>query len=345
VSDPLGVGFIGAGPVTQAIHLPTLATMADRFRVVHVMDVDAAVAAAVAARTDCRSTTDVQVLLDDRAVEVVAICSPHQFHAEQVEAAAKAGKRGILCEKPLATTVEQAQRIADISASSGIPVVVGAMHVHDPAFVAASQAWGNLPEDATLVKVMTYLPSNDELVELSTDLAAPAPAPRPPGDLSAPATRAAAVRAGILGLATHNLPLVRRFVPSVEQVLSAGFVAPFGYELTFRSGDTVAQLLALMPGRWRPDWSVHTFGSGSELHVRFPPSYVLAGSATATLSTGFSETSWRYPRNGYQAEWLHLADVVEGHSDLAVSVQTAVDDLLYALQLADGADTLILEQR
>src|SRR5207247_5670149 len=142
----LGVGVIGAGPVTQAIHLPTLATLADRLRVVHVMDVDGAVAAAVAARTGARSTTDVQALLDDAAVDVVAVCSPHQFHAEQVEAATKAGKRGILCEKPLATTVEQAQRIADVSASSGVPVVVGAMHVHDPAFVAASRAWGTLPD-------------------------------------------------------------------------------------------------------------------------------------------------------------------------------------------------------
>jgi Oxidoreductase family, NAD-binding Rossmann fold len=46
-------------------------------------------------------------------VGVVAICSPGQFHAAQVEAATAAGKRGILCEKPLATTVEEAQLIAD----------------------------------------------------------------------------------------------------------------------------------------------------------------------------------------------------------------------------------------
>jgi hypothetical protein len=33
MSSSLGVGIIGAGPVTQAIHLPTLATLADRLRV------------------------------------------------------------------------------------------------------------------------------------------------------------------------------------------------------------------------------------------------------------------------------------------------------------------------
>ena len=52
------------------------------------MDVDEGVARSVAARTGARSTTDVQVLLDDPAVDVVAVCSPHRFHGEQVEAAA-----------------------------------------------------------------------------------------------------------------------------------------------------------------------------------------------------------------------------------------------------------------
>ena len=54
MSASLGVGILGAGPVTQAIHLPTLTTLDDRFRVVHVMDVNADVAATVAARTGAR---------------------------------------------------------------------------------------------------------------------------------------------------------------------------------------------------------------------------------------------------------------------------------------------------
>ncbi|HET9522955.1 MAG TPA: Gfo/Idh/MocA family oxidoreductase, partial [Terrimicrobiaceae bacterium] len=100
MSKPLGVGIIGAGPVTQAIHLPTLATLGDRLQVVHIMDVNAEVGALVASRTGARSTTSIQTLLEDPEVDVVAICSPGQFHAAQVEATTAAGKRGILCEKP-----------------------------------------------------------------------------------------------------------------------------------------------------------------------------------------------------------------------------------------------------
>ena len=201
------------------------------------MDVNSEVGALVASRTGARSTTSVETLLEDPEVDVVAICSPSQFHAAQVEAATAAGKRGILCEKPLATTVEEAQLIADVSARTGVPVVVGAMHVYDPAFAAVQKSWGDLPDTATLVRVAVYLPHNDDLVNLGDELAAPAPAPGSPPDLASPKVRAEMVRGGVLGLATHNLPISRRhFVPTVQEVLAAEFVPPWGYQLTLAAG-------------------------------------------------------------------------------------------------------------
>lgn len=104
MSTQLGVGILGAGPVTQAIHLPTLARLPDLFRVTTVMDIDAQVAETVASRAMAEPTQSVQAVLDNPSVDVVAVCSPHQFHAEQVAAICAAGKRGILCEKPLATS-------------------------------------------------------------------------------------------------------------------------------------------------------------------------------------------------------------------------------------------------
>jgi myo-inositol 2-dehydrogenase/D-chiro-inositol 1-dehydrogenase len=138
----VGVGFIGAGPVTQAIHLPTLATLADRLHVAHVMDVDEPLAAAVATRVGARSTTEVDELLADPDVGVVAICSPHRFHAEQVEAACAAGKRAILCEKPLAVDYDGVARIVAASQASDVPVIVGTIHVYDPAVAAARLSSG-----------------------------------------------------------------------------------------------------------------------------------------------------------------------------------------------------------
>ena len=58
MSKPLGVGMIGAGPVAQAIHLPTVATLGDRLQVVHI--IDAVVRALVASRPGAGSQREQQ---------------------------------------------------------------------------------------------------------------------------------------------------------------------------------------------------------------------------------------------------------------------------------------------
>lgn len=341
--DIVGVGLIGAGPVTQAIHLPTLASLGDPLRVTHVMDVDANVAAAVAARAGARHTSDLDTLLDDPAVAVVAICSPHQFHADQVEAACAAGKRAVLCEKPLATDPEGSARIANASVESGVPIIVGAMHVYDPAVVAASRAWGDLTDTAHFIRVITVLPPNDRFVELSTDLHAAPPPRAAPARVDPAEARAEVISAGILGLATHDLPLVRRFVPVVEDLAVARVLQPWGYDITFTGGDCAVQLVALHHALWRPDWTLTVWGDQRELHIEFPPSYVLAGSAAVTLRAPDGSHRWRSAENGYQAEWRHVADVATGRCAPAVSVQDAVADLDYALALSDAATGRVRE--
>ena len=87
---------------SSALHLPTLARLAERFAVVHVSDGGSGGAAALAARTGARTRPGIDDLLADPRVEIVAICSPPHLHAAQVRAAVAAGKRAILCEKPLA---------------------------------------------------------------------------------------------------------------------------------------------------------------------------------------------------------------------------------------------------
>ena len=334
----LGVGIVGAGPVTQAIHLPTLATVADRLHVAHVMDVDAEVARAVAARAGARHSTDIGELLADPAVDVVAICSPHRFHVEQVEAACAAGVKTILCEKPLAVDADGADRIVVASRASGVPVIVGTMHVYDPAWAAAAAQWDGIVH---LVRSVIVLPPNERFIDVATEMhSEPAPLPRP--DAEAPEVLAATMSADILGVATHNLPLVRRFAPVVREVEAARPLRPFGYDITYRSGDCTVQLLAALHGHWRLDWTLEVWGDTQELHADFPPSYVLAGSATTTLRARGGERRWRFAENGYQAEWRHVADVAEGRMAPAVSVEDAAADLCYALTLAAAATDRVL---
>lgn len=323
----LGVGILGCGPVTQAIHLPTLATLTGRLRVVHVMDVDARAAGDVGARAGARWTTNVGELLADPEVEVVAVCSPHEFHAEQVEAACAAGKKAVLCEKPLAVDEQQAERIALASRSSGVPVVVGTMHVYDPAVRAAAAEWGDLAATARLVRSVILLPPNERFIELSTEMQ-PAP-PAIPETMSPDVP----LSGRILTLATHDLPLIRGFAPVVDDIHVARPLTPSGYDIAYRSGEVTVQLLASFHGHWRPDWTLAVWGTGLDLHIEFPPSYVLAGSATVTLRTPSCDRRWSLPESGYQAEWQHVADIADELCAPAVEVEEAAADLRYALDL------------
>ena len=81
---PHGVGIIGAGPGVAALHLPTLAHLADDFRVTHVSDAGSGRAEGLAARVGARASVGIDELLADPEVDIVAICSPPGEHAAQI---------------------------------------------------------------------------------------------------------------------------------------------------------------------------------------------------------------------------------------------------------------------
>jgi predicted dehydrogenase len=342
------VGILGAGPVTQAIHLPSLARLRDILEVRHIMDVDPAVAESVAARVGARFSTSMEELLADPAVEIVAICSPHQFHAVQVIAACRAGKKAVLCEKPFAMNGEEAAAIAAVSAETGVPIVVGAMHTFDPGWLAAESAWGNLPDQVHTVRSSIVLPPNPRFEDFATEIVGRTPPPAPPNGANADAAAdAAAVKAkltgGVMGLAIHDLPLVRRFAPdfaSVE-VLHAQTVLPFGYVISLRAGNVAIELRAAMNGTWEPSWTFEAIGDDASLSIDFTPSYVHAGSSTARIRTAAGTTVLGpFGHNGYEGEWRKLAELARGTGEVPAP-ETLIHDLEFALAIADAAATRV----
>ncbi len=59
-------------------------------------------------------TTDYRELLRDPAIDVVHICTPNALHFSMAKDALLAGKH-VICEKPLATTVDQAQELVSLA--------------------------------------------------------------------------------------------------------------------------------------------------------------------------------------------------------------------------------------
>lgn len=333
----IGVGFLGAGPVTQAIHLPTLARLTDTFAVVHVNDIDATVAASVAARVGAAYSTTIDRLLDDPRVEVVAICSPHKFHAAQVIAACRAGKKAVLCEKPFAMSGEEATEIAAVSAETGVPIVVGAMHTFDPAWRAAVANWGDLPATSHTIRSSIVLPANARFEDFATEVVTRPSFPPP--DLDDVDVQAAMVHGGVMGLAIHDLPLVRAFLPRFDdvEVLRAHVIAPFGYQIVLIAGGKRIELHAAVTATWNPDWTLEVFSDDQTLHIQFSPSYVQAGSGVTTIrSAGTASVFGPKTANGYEGEWGDLAAIVRGEQEAPAS-QALIDDLRFAILLADAA--------
>lgn len=333
----LGVGILGAGPVTQAIHLPSLARLGNILEVRHIMDVDPAVAEAVAGRVGARFSTSMEELLADPAVDIVAICSPHQFHAAQVIASCRAGKKAVLCEKPFAMNGEEAASISAVSAETGVPIIVGAMHTFDPGWLAAEEAWGDLPEQVHTIRSSIVLPPNPRFEDFATEIVGRVPVPG--RDSTDPEVIKAMLTGGVMGLAIHDLPLVRRFTPdfAAAEVLHAEIVRPFGYVISLRAGNVAIELRAAMNATWEPAWEFEAIGDDAALKIDFTPSYVHAGSATARIRTaGRTTVLGPFGHNGYEGEWRKLAELAGG-TGRPPSAETLIHDLEFALAIAEAA--------
>ncbi len=298
------------------------------------MDIDAAVAEKVAARCGARSTTDVDAIVQDPSIDVVVVCSPNALHAAQVIASCEAGKKAVLCEKPLAVSHIEAEQIRAAAAASGTNIVVGAMHAYDPGYRAALAAWHELDDESVFTQSSIFLPVNDVFTEQTIEPASTFPPP-PTG---APASDATMLRDAALGLVIHNVPLLRQFHPRLGELKSMSFTPPFGYTMVVTDEDRTMELLGYMGGRWPPHWGFRAIGTKGDLRIAFPRSFVLAGSSRAELTTADSTQVFRFDTNGYQNEWVALYDAAVGSSAPLISLDDAVDDVVYALDLADQVD-------
>lgn len=92
-----------------------------------------------------RLTADLDDALDTTGLEAVIIATPQSHHLTAVRAALGRGL-AVLCEKPVAHTLADADAIAELAAAPGARLVVGHMYRFDPRFraIAEAVAAGNL---------------------------------------------------------------------------------------------------------------------------------------------------------------------------------------------------------
>jgi myo-inositol 2-dehydrogenase / D-chiro-inositol 1-dehydrogenase len=118
--NPLSFGLIGAGWI-GSFHAETLASRLPGARLAAVADPQPDAAERLSAPKAYRDPLE---LIAHPAIDAVAICSPAATHADLVVAAAQAGKH-VFCEKPMALTLDDADRAIDAARAAGIALQVG----------------------------------------------------------------------------------------------------------------------------------------------------------------------------------------------------------------------------
>jgi predicted dehydrogenase len=109
---------------------------ADRCRVVAIASRDVERGRVVASELGIPTLHDTyEGLLADPGVEAVYIPLPNHLHAEWAVAAVNAGKH-VLCEKPLAMTADDAQRMVDAARAAGVLLQEAFMYRIHPSWVA-----------------------------------------------------------------------------------------------------------------------------------------------------------------------------------------------------------------
>lgn len=126
------VGIIGLGAWGTRAHLPAFASLPG-VEVVALADPDGAAAqAAGEAHGVQRVETDaLRLLRDPQGLDAVVIATPDDTHYELVKAAFDAGLH-VLCEKPLAYTVAQAEAMVAAAERAGKVGKIGFLFRHSP---------------------------------------------------------------------------------------------------------------------------------------------------------------------------------------------------------------------
>jgi predicted dehydrogenase len=120
-------------------HAENIRRLVPDARLVAVADPSATRAQAVAAELEIgHAFSSLEEMLEraGKDIDCVVIAAPDKFHATAIRTVAAAGKQ-ILCEKPIALSLADAESALDAVAKAGVHLQIGFMRRYDPGYAAA----------------------------------------------------------------------------------------------------------------------------------------------------------------------------------------------------------------
>ena len=132
----VAVGVLGVGDMGSR-HAYNLRHNVPEAELVAIADADLARARKIAAELEVPyAFGSIEAMLQEGKIQAVLIAAPDKFHAQCIRLAAAAGK-DILCEKPLALSLDDGIAALNTVAANGVRLQIGFMRRYDPAYAAA----------------------------------------------------------------------------------------------------------------------------------------------------------------------------------------------------------------
>lgn len=125
--EKLRVGIVGCGGIANQKHFPALKSQSALCEMVAFCDIieeRAKKACEEYGAEGARYYTDYTELLKDESIDVIHVCTPNVAHCPITVAAFEAGKH-VMCEKPMAATTEDAEKMMEAWKKSGKKFTIG----------------------------------------------------------------------------------------------------------------------------------------------------------------------------------------------------------------------------
>lgn len=147
----VGVGFMGSLHA-RIVHESGLATLCG------VVDRSQTVAESVGKEFDVPAFTDLHRAIEDTGPDAAIIATPDPAHRQPTEVAINAGL-AVLVEKPLATTLQDAQAIVELAQDRGVRLMTGHSTRFYPRYIrVAEKVWSGDLGEPVMVTASTWGP-------------------------------------------------------------------------------------------------------------------------------------------------------------------------------------------
>jgi len=331
--ERLKVGIIGTGMAFERLHYPAYQELADKFEIAAICDPDMEKTrrwAAVLGLGGDNIYTDYRPMLWREDINLFDIMVPieHNYRVSEDVAKAIAHRAGkaIVCEKPMASTYDQARDFAELPRRYGIPVMIAENYRYS--------------EEIEKIYGLVHQKKVGEPVYFIQNRVAFFPGDMHKNKFSSTEWRRHPVFSGgaILDIAVHDIAALRHVFGPIDKLQAFGVpqdddfspYAVINVNMRFKSGVT-GQFAFYCAGReaQRPLVGLRIFGTHGMIFLEERD----CGTINVAYNDGNSEQVSYRPQRGFYNELLNLYHAMTGKEVISVTPEIEYGDVKTILDI------------